>query len=61
MDRPARVIDIHAHAVLEAGFSVAGRYGPELAVDSDGISFFRIGEYRMKPMAHRGFAVSTSA
>ena len=54
MDRPARVIDIHAHAVLEAGFGVAGRYGPELAVDSDGVSFFRIGEYRMKPMAYRG-------
>ena len=54
MDRPPRVIDIHAHAVLEAGFGVAGRYGPELAVDSDGVSFFRIGEYRMKPMAYRG-------
>lgn len=54
MDKAPRVIDLHAHAVLEAGFGVAGRHGPELAVDSDGVSFFRIGEYRMKPMAYRG-------
>ena len=54
MSEPGRVIDLHAHAVLEAGFGVAGRYGPELAVDSDGVSYFRIGEYRMKPMAYRG-------
>ena len=49
-----RVIDLHAHIVLEEGFGVAGRYGPELAVDADGVSFFRIGAYRMKPMAYRG-------
>ena len=54
MDAPGRVIDLHAHAVLQAGFGVAGRHGPELAVDDDGVSFFRIGEYRMKPMAYRG-------
>jgi aminocarboxymuconate-semialdehyde decarboxylase len=48
------VIDLHAHAVLEAGFGVAGVHGPELAVDDDGISYFRIGKYRMKPMAYRG-------
>ena len=48
------VIDLHAHAVLEAGFGVAGVHGPELAVDSDGISYFRIGKYRMKPMAYKG-------
>lgn len=53
MPEPARVIDIHAHAVLEAGFGVAGRHGPELAVGSDGASYFRIGEYRLK-MAYRG-------
>ena len=34
-----RVIDLHAHIVLEEGFGVAGRYGPELAVDADGVSF----------------------
>lgn len=48
------VIDLHAHAVLEAGFGVAGEHGPELAVDADGVSYFRIGKYRMKPMAYRG-------
>ena len=53
MDMPRRVIDVHAHAVLEAGFGVAGRYGPELAVGEDGVSFFRIGEFRM-PIAYRG-------
>lgn len=49
-----RVIDLHAHIVLEEGFGVAGRYGPELAVDDDGVPYFRIGAYRMKPMAYRG-------
>ena len=49
-----RIVDLHAHIVLEAGFGVAGRYGPELAVDDDGVSYFRIGAYRMKPMAYRG-------
>jgi aminocarboxymuconate-semialdehyde decarboxylase len=47
-------IDIHAHAVLEAGFGQAGRYGPELATDDQGVPFFRIGEYTMKPMNYRG-------
>ena len=54
MTRPHRIIDLHAHIVLEEGFGAAGRYGPELALDEDGVSFFRIGAYRMKPMAYRG-------
>lgn len=49
-----RVIDLHAHAVLEAGFGVAGGYGPELAEDVDGVPYFRIGKYQMKPMRYRG-------
>lgn len=53
MNSRARVIDLHAHAVLEAGFNQAGRYGPETGVD-DGVPFFRIGEFRMKPMSYRG-------
>lgn len=48
------VIDTHAHAVLAAGFGIAGEHGPELAVDHDGISYFRIGKYRMKPMSYKG-------
>lgn len=47
-------IDIHAHAVLEAGFGQAGRFGPELASDDQGVPFFRIGDYTMKPMNYRG-------
>ena len=47
-------IDIHAHAVLEAGFGVAGRFGPELAVDDRGVPFFRIGTYVMKGMRYQG-------
>ena len=47
-------IDIHAHAVLEAGFGVAGRFGPELAADDRGVPFFRIGTYVMKGMRYQG-------
>lgn len=53
-DTGTAAIDIHAHAVLEAGFGRAGRYGPELATDDKGVPFFRIGEYVMKPMGYRG-------
>ena len=53
MATPRRVIDVHAHAVLEAGFGVAGGTGPELGVDDAGVSFFRIGEFRM-PIVYRG-------
>ena len=49
-----KVIDLHAHAVLEAGFGVAGKFGPELSKDTNGVPFFRIGEYQMKPMEYRG-------
>ena len=49
-----RVIDLHAHVVLEAGFGEAGKYGPELAQDENGVPFFRIGEYQMKPLDYRG-------
>jgi aminocarboxymuconate-semialdehyde decarboxylase len=51
--RSGRVLDLHAHAVLEAGFNQAGRHGPATGVD-DGVPFFRIGNYRMKPMSYRG-------
>ena len=53
MDAPHRVIDIHAHAVLEAGFGAAGRHGPELIVDGGGASSFRVGEFRMA-IVYRG-------
>jgi len=49
-----RVIDIHAHAVLEAGFGQAGSWGPELGVDDSGTPFFRVGDTTMPGMAYRG-------
>ena len=48
------VIDLHAHVVLEAVFDQAGLHGPESGVSADGVPFFRIGKYSMKPMAYRG-------
>ena len=53
MHAPHRVIDVHAHAVLEAGFGAAGRHGPELIVDSRGSSSFRVGDFRMS-IVYRG-------
>jgi aminocarboxymuconate-semialdehyde decarboxylase len=47
-------IDIHAHIVLEEAFGTAGAAGPELSVDAQGVPFFRIGAYAMKPMNYRG-------
>ncbi len=49
----ARVIDIHAHAVLEETFGTAGDFGPELR-DEDGVPVFRIGEYRLRGVKYRG-------
>ena len=54
MAATGRVIDIHAHAVLEAAFGAAGRFGPELAEDDQGVPFFRIGSYVMPRMPYRG-------
>ena len=49
-----KVIDLHAHVVLEEGFGQAGEYGPEPGIDEDGIPYFRFGGYSMKPMAYPG-------
>ncbi len=49
-----KVIDLHAHAVLEEVFGVAGKFGPELSKDENGVSFFRVGDFQMKPMDYRG-------
>lgn len=51
----AKVIDIHAHAVLEETFGTAGSYGPEL-YDEDGIPIYRIGDYRLRGVKYRGSA-----
>ncbi|WP_298192895.1 amidohydrolase family protein [Novosphingobium sp.] len=51
----ARVIDIHAHAVIEETFGTAGRFGPEL-YDDAGVPVFRIGDYRLRGVRYRGSA-----
>lgn len=48
------VIDLHAHVVFEEGFGEAGKYGPELGRDENGVPFFRFGGYQMKPMDYTG-------
>ena len=52
----ARVIDIHAHAVLEASFGTAGSFGPELTAAPDGTPLFRIGHYVLRGVRYRGSA-----
>ena len=47
-----KVIDTHAHIVLASAFGKAGKYGPETGLDENGVPFFRIGEYKMKPMQY---------
>ncbi|MDG2111695.1 MAG: amidohydrolase family protein [Actinomycetota bacterium] len=49
----ARVIDLHAHVVLEGAAGTAGDYGPEIG-EEDGVPFFRVGTYVRKPMSYRG-------
>ncbi len=49
----AQVIDLHAHAVIESAYGLAGPHGPEAGRDERG-PYFRIGPYRMQPMDYRG-------
>ncbi|MFN2100013.1 amidohydrolase family protein [Altererythrobacter sp. MF3-039] len=51
----AKVIDIHAHAVLEETFGTAGEFGPELT-DEEGVPVFRIGSYKLRGVKYRGSA-----
>ncbi len=50
----AAVIDVHAHVVFEALNGSAGHYGPEAGIDEQGIRFFRIGGYTIKPICYGG-------
>jgi aminocarboxymuconate-semialdehyde decarboxylase len=50
----AKVIDIHAHAVLEETFGTAGAFGPELLAEPDGTPVYRIGDYRLRGVRYRG-------
>ena len=48
------VVDLHAHVVLADAFGTAGTYGPVHDNDADGVEFFRVGDYTMKPIPYRG-------
>lgn len=52
----AAVIDVHAHAVLDATMGAAGRYGPEIGAAEDGTPLFRVGDYRLIGVRYRGSA-----
>ena len=54
MTQQSPVIDVHAHIVFEALHGAAGPHGPEAAVDEQGVNFFRIGEYELKPLSYAG-------
>ena len=47
-----KVIDLHAHVVLEESFGSAGEYGPSLN-DDIGVQTFRVGDYSMR-VPYRG-------
>jgi aminocarboxymuconate-semialdehyde decarboxylase len=47
------VVDLHAHVVLADAFETAGEYGPSHGDDADGLEFFRVGSYTMKPIPYR--------
>ncbi len=47
------VVDLHAHAVLDGAFGSAGAYGPVHGRDADGVEFFGVGDYTMKPIRYR--------
>lgn len=50
----ARVIDIHAHAVIAETMGAAGRFGPEMGQDPDGSPWFRVGDYRLQGVRYAG-------
>lgn len=49
-----RVIDVHAHAVLEVSLGAAGAAGPELGAEPDGTPFYRVGDYVLRGVRYRG-------
>lgn len=50
----ARVIDVHAHAVLLESMGAAGDYGPEIGATADGQPWFRVGDYRLDGVRYVG-------
>lgn len=50
----ARVIDVHAHVVLDETMGTAGEHGPELTQLEDGTPQFRVGSYVLKGVRYAG-------
>lgn len=42
------VIDVHAHILLPEVMGCCGAAGPEMGLGSDGVQFFRAGDYRLE-------------
>ncbi|MEZ5649050.1 MAG: amidohydrolase family protein [Burkholderiaceae bacterium] len=50
----ARVIDVHAHAVLDQTMGALGDFGPELGGQEGDQPWFRVGDYRLDGVRYRG-------
>jgi aminocarboxymuconate-semialdehyde decarboxylase len=50
----ARVIDVHAHAVLAESMGAAGPFGPEIGATAEGAPWFRVGDYRLDGVRYVG-------
>lgn len=49
----ASVIDVHAHARLNATTGAAGAHGPEFGEDADGTPWYRVGNYKLVGVRHK--------
>jgi aminocarboxymuconate-semialdehyde decarboxylase len=49
----AGAVDLHAHVLLADAFGAAGEHGPDHGNDANGVEFFRVGTYTMKPIPYR--------
>jgi aminocarboxymuconate-semialdehyde decarboxylase len=52
----AKVIDLHAHAVLEETMGAAGSFGPEMGDQDSAMPWFRVGSYRLNGVRYKGGA-----
>ena len=54
LPQTARVIDVHAHAVLGQSMGAAGEFGPEIGATPEGAPWFRVGGYRLDGVRYVG-------
>lgn len=50
----AKTIDVHAHVRLDATTGAAGKHGPEFGTDESGKPWYRVGNYRLVGVKHKG-------